>query len=141
MGAGIAFITKPHPIRVPGWWMATLALMAIAGLAASTWLTFRAVQLAKSKSANQQMAENMMKQMERASKGETAESPTSTVVDDFRWFLVQRLSKVAVLRSPLPELFWCCELLFGGIASVFGWRLMVNSLAKPALPREEEARS
>ena len=125
MGAASAFFTKPHPNRVSLRWLLAMALMALCGLAGSTWLAFRSDAALLAKTPQQQMAATMMKQMERDSGGEIDSAPTTSVVNEFRWYLARRARQLGTWPSPFPELFWCAELLAGGAAAAAGWWLGV----------------
>lgn len=127
MGTASAFLTKPHPTRVPRLWLALLFVMALAGLTGSTWLAFRSDTSSQSKSPNQQMAETMLKQMERDSAGEVNPVPIASTTDDFRWYLTRRVKQLGNWISPWPELFWAGELLFGGAAAAWCFRFCAAS--------------
>ncbi len=136
MGAASAFLTQPHPNRVLWRWLLVMSLMAFAGLAGSTWLVFRADAALQAKSPQQQMAVTMMKQMERDSGGEIDSAPTASVVNEFRWHLILRVSKLGKWSSPWPELFWSLELLGGSVAAAWCFQLGATSSREAVRSRE-----
>jgi len=136
MGATSAFLTKPHPNRVPRRWLLAVFLTALVGLAGSTWLAYRLDAFSQSKSLQQQMAVTMMKQMERDSGGEIASAPTVSTINEFRWYLARRVKQLGSWPSPWPELFWIGELLAGGAAAVWGFRFGANQSRKGPVSEE-----
>ena len=139
MGATAAFFTRPHPNRVSWRWLLALSWMAFAGLTGSTWLAFRADAASQPKSPQQQMATTMMQQMERDSGGEIVSAQTTSVVHEFRWYLTRRVRQLGTWSSPIPELFWCVELLAGSAAAAGGFRFVAAPSQRAV--RSEEASS
>lgn len=136
MGMASAFLTKPHPNRVSWRWIWAMSLMALCGLAGSTWLAFRSDAAWQAKSPQQQMAATMMKQMERDSNGEIVSAQSPPVVDEFRWYLTRRVRQLGKWSRPWPELFWCAELLAGGVAAAWGFRFGVAQSQKAVVSEE-----
>ena len=136
MGVASAFFTRPHPNRVSSQWLLATSLMALSGLAGSTWLAFRSDSASQSKSPQQQMAATMIKQMERDSGGEIAPVPAVSAADEFRWYLARRVKQLGAWSSPWPELFWCMELLAGGAAAAWGFRFGVAHFRKAVAAEE-----
>ena len=135
MGAASGMFAKSMRVGVTARSVVAVGGLALVALAASTWQTFRLDAASRSVSPReQQMALNLMQQMERDSGGEFTAAPVASATDEFRQYLARRVRQLGAWSSPWPELFWAIELLAGGAAAMWGLRRGVRpGKEQPAL--------
>ncbi len=130
MGAATGMFAKAMRVGVSSRVASMVGAFAFVALAASSWQAFRLDTAARAVSPRkQEMAMNLMRQMERDSGGEIAVTPTASVTDEFRHYLARRVKQLGVWSSPWPELFWSMELFAGSLAATWGLRVSSRSQA------------
>ncbi len=128
MGAASGVFARSMRVGVTSHTVLTVGGLALMALAGSTWQTFRLDAASRAVSPReQQMALNLMQQMERDSGGEFTATPVASATDQFRQYLARRVRQLGAWSSPWPELFWAIELLAGGAAAMWGLRRSVRS--------------
>lgn len=130
MGAATGMFAKAMRVSVSLRVASIVVAFSTVALAASTWQAFRLETASRATSPReQQLALNLMRQMERDSGGEIAVTPTASVTDEFRHYLARRVKQLGVWSSPWPELFWSMELFAGSLAATWGLRVSSRSQA------------
>ncbi len=128
MGAATGMFAKAMRVSVSSRVVSMVGAFAFVALAASTWQAFRLDAASRATSPReQQIALNLVRQMERDSGGEIAVTPPASATDEFREYLARRVRQLGVWSSPWPELFWFVELFAGGLAAAWGLRVSSRS--------------
>lgn len=135
MGAASGAFANAMRLSVTPQIVLAIGVLTLVALAASAQQAFRLDAASRSVSPReQQMALNLMQQMERDSGGEFTAAPVASATDEFRQYLARRVRQLGAWSSPWPELFWAIELLAGGAAAMWGLRRGVRpGKEQPAL--------
>ena len=128
IGAASGVFAKAMRLSVTPQIVLAVGVLTLVALAASAQQAFLLDAASRAVSPReQQMALNLMRQMERDSGGEVSAAPVASATDEFRQYLARRVRQLGAWSSPWPELFWAIELLAGGAAAMWGLRRGVRS--------------
>ena len=123
MGAASSAFAKAMRLSVTPQIVLAVGVLTLVALAASAQQAFLLDAASRAVSPReQQMALNLMRQMEQDSGGEITAAPVGSATDQFRQYLARRVRQLGAWPSPWPELFWVIELLAGGVAAMWGLR-------------------
>ena len=123
MGAASGVFAKAMRLSVTPQIVLAVGVLTLVALAASAQQAFLLDAASRAVSPReQQMALNLMRQMERDSGGEVSAAPVASATNEFRQYLARRVRQLGAWSSPWPELFWAIELLAGGVAAMWGLR-------------------